>query len=353
MSIRYGGKTIIESYGKLHVGDNGNFFVGKQDLGVKASTDIYMISEEDFNSTTKYGLYYVIIPGEANFTIAMYYIDKTGRKYAVTNSDYVIESKGDIAAMINDTITASDSTWSSKHITEVITAKLSEYMAEQPKSLEFVWHGTQLGIRQVGQEKYTYQDLKGSTGIAGVDGSSVIDARVDDSGNLILTVQDADETADTTKMLTLESGVFTQADLLDIINSINRINTNIAKLKDSDYRTTMSINTLATPTTVMDLTGSGKVQILVNKFIGDLELIRDGVIYKTTITSANNQGDVNVIAISPDGKLIMPSSLFDFNIVLDISFSNQLLLRASATKRVDDKLPSFLVQGRYFDSTGV
>ena len=38
------------------------------------------------------------------------------------------------------------------------------------KSLEFNWEGTQLGIRQEGQQEYQYQNLKGETGSSGENG---------------------------------------------------------------------------------------------------------------------------------------------------------------------------------------
>ncbi len=45
------------------------------------------------------------------------------------------------------------------------------------KNLEFIWSGTQLGVRQQGQVSYTYVELKGATGLQGpkgADGTQII-----------------------------------------------------------------------------------------------------------------------------------------------------------------------------------
>ena len=104
-----------------------------------------------------------------------------------------------------------------------------------PRGLEFIWRGTELGVRHEGDEEYEFQDLRGATGPFGVDGSSVVDAELDDDGHLILTIQDEEHTTETTKMLALESGTFTRQDLLDIQTSINRLNRNASNLSEAIF----------------------------------------------------------------------------------------------------------------------
>lgn len=48
------------------------------------------------------------------------------------------------------------------------------------KSLEFNWDGTQLGIRQEGEDEYVYVDLRGPQGEPGTNGSPGADG---DDGN--------------------------------------------------------------------------------------------------------------------------------------------------------------------------
>ena len=106
-----------------------------------------------------------------------------------------------------------------------------------PRGLEFIWRGPELGVRREGDTEDQFQALKGATGPFGVDGSSVVDAKLDDDGHLILTIQDEESTADTTKMLTLENGAFTRQDLLDLQTSINRLNRNVNNFSDTIYIT--------------------------------------------------------------------------------------------------------------------
>ena len=106
-----------------------------------------------------------------------------------------------------------------------------------PRGLEFIWIGTSLGVRREGDTEYEFRDLRGATGPFGVDGSSVVNAEMDDDGHLILTIQDEEKTTDTTKLIALENGTLTRQELLDIQNSINRLNRNINNLSDGIYIT--------------------------------------------------------------------------------------------------------------------
>jgi collagen type VII alpha len=51
------------------------------------------------------------------------------------------------------------------------------------KNLEFIWNGSQLGVRQQGQSSYTYVDLKGPKGDQGIKGDTGVQGLKGDIGN--------------------------------------------------------------------------------------------------------------------------------------------------------------------------
>ena len=53
---------------------------------------------------------------------------------------------------------------------------------EQGKSFEYIWNGTQLGIRVEGDVSYTYVELKGDAGVQGVQGVQGIQGDAGDTG---------------------------------------------------------------------------------------------------------------------------------------------------------------------------
>ena len=55
-----------------------------------------------------------------------------------------------------------------------LTVTTSDLTGPQGKNLEFIWNGTQLGIRQEGQSSYQYVNLKGEKGDIGNGISSIV-----------------------------------------------------------------------------------------------------------------------------------------------------------------------------------
>lgn len=471
MSIKYAGQTIVGPSNEIYIGENGNFFCGNRDLGVKAKSDIIMLSKTEFMNKSDSGLYYVVDTpiGGGEPTIELWHIDANGNKKPVSGNNYVVPTVGENGNwFINGTDTGFPSiirretvnlnvfqeNWSpiagtnlySQNVTcqglksgdDVVIqldihdgniAALADYKQEfdsiihhivhdgyvtlvstkelsntipiiigridssefgklkggadiddesvnlttvwssmkvhnvmeqleknvnaitAGKNLEFTWLGTQLGVRQQGYESYRYMDLRGPAGITGIDGSSIVDATVDDSGNLLLTIQDDEVDYDTTKILTLESGAFTVRDLMSIRNSINRLNNDVAALKTGPVAQVYKVKEYSTEYKhVMSLGGAGTIQFFTTKFIGKVRITVDGTIYEGTFDSIANQSDSNLLVPSyQDNGIIMNSSFASNQTTpLNFTFSMGVSLEVMATSNNYNILPTFFIQGNYY-----
>lgn len=471
MSIKYAGQTVVGPGNEIYVGENGNFFCGLRDLGIKAKSDVSIISKPDFQNQSNTGLYYVIDTpaGSTEPTIELWYIDVNGNKQPVMGNRYIIPTVGEngnwfingtdtgfpsiirreeikvniyqenwtpvgntnlfsqnvtcqglkagdeivyrldindnnMSSLINykeafDSIiyhTTHDgyvtfistkellitipiiisridssefgklkggadidddsinltTVWSSMKVHNTMNNFENEVRAMAiGKNLEFTWLGSQLGVRQEGYESYRYKDLKGPAGLCGIDGSSIVDATIDDSGNLLLTIQDDEVEIDTTKMLTLESGVFTATDLLSIRNSINRINNDLASLKTGPVSQVYKVKEFSSEYKhVLSLSGAGTIQFFTTKFTGKVRITVDGTIYEGNFDSLKNQSDNNLLVPSYIDNGIVMNSMFasDQTTPLNFTFELGVSLEIMATPNQYNYLPTLLIQGDYY-----
>ncbi len=471
MSIKYAGQTVVGPGNEIYVGENGNFFCGLRDLGIKAKSDVSIISKSDFQNQSDTGLYYVVYTptDSAEPTIELWYIDSIGNKKPVIGNKYIIPTVGENGNwFINGTDTgfpsiirreeiklniyrenwtplggtnlfsqnvtcqglkAGDSVtyrldinqdnisslvkykeefdsiihfivhdgyvtfiatkelsvtipivvsrldssefgklkggadiddnsvnlttvWSSMKVNNTMNDFQNEVKAMAiGKNLEFNWLGSQLGVRQEGYSSYRYRDLKGPAGLCGIDGSSIVDATIDDSGNLLLTIQDDEVEIDTTKMLTLESGVFTANDLLSIRNSINRINNDLASLKTGPVSQVYKVKEFSTEYKhVLSLSGAGTIQFFTTKFTGKVRITVDGTVYEGSFDSLVNQSDNNLLVPSYTDNGIVMNSMFasDQTTPLNFTFELGVSLEIMATTNQYNYLPTILIQGDYY-----
>lgn len=476
MSVRYSGQTIVGPGNELYIGHNGNFFVGHRDLGIKAKSDVQIVTASEFANEYRVGLYYVVTPspdGISNPTVTLNYIDERGNKIPIQSNDnvviptigsngnwfvngtdtgkpsvifkesitknlyaedwdpygttglyyqnvscfgmnagdeisvkvdinpsnaasaqnYMVEAEYIIQYIANDGymqalatqppaltipikihyINTSDfgsfepgasidddnvnktTTWSSlkiKEHQEEVLAKAESI--EKGKNLEFTWSGTYLGVRQEGYKKYQYSNLKGSTGLCGIDGSSIVHAEVDASGHLIVSMQDTDAPIDTTKMLTLESGVVTGADLLDLQNSVNRLNNAVAALTTAPMSQTFSYNSATSAyETVVKLTGFGNIQFFSTKFTGSVKIIADSHIFIGTFNDLSIQSDNNLLVPSFADDTVKLNSQFTSgqNHPLNFVFEEYVELQIMISNNSEGLFPTLLIQGDYYDNT--
>jgi hypothetical protein len=345
MSIKYNGKTIIESYGKLMVGDNGNFWVGDTDLGVKAKSDVHTVTEQEFYTCIEPGVYFVIIPKGSLLTLAMYYIDTNGSKRVITNTNYNIETPSDIDAAINDVIVANNATWSSAKITSFVASEIDKYVAEQPRDLEFKWVGTKLGVRQQGRGDYLFTDLIGKQGLDGIDGSSVVGARMDDQGNLILTIQDADDADENSKFLALENGVFTRENLLALVNDIKKLKNNIKNIINAPFSAHFALPVVDTAYhQVYSTTGHGQISVNVNKFTGVIKLTIDGDVSEVSVSSVGETANIAQLGTGVF-KVINATDALSGAYTIDIPFNESINVEMKVTQRDINITPRVMVKG--------
>lgn len=482
MSIKIAGKTIVGPNNPIYIGSNGNFWCGNRDLGVKAKSDVEVLTQIEFDNETRQGLYYVVVPSEngveEGLSVYMWYIDEFGNKHPIsnTNSETIIPVIGpngnwfiagedtgmpsviatdpkriillaedwtllnddiyiinitytgviknsfvdveldtsfveeeDIPVVhsnyemvttykvynnfirfyakglptvnipvaisafnssvyegwvnggvtINDDKIDSTIAWSSHKIhqeIELVADELTKKIEaiEDAKDLEFIWSGTRLGVRQQTKERYLYQDLQGATGLTGADGSSIIAARLDDRGHLLLTIQDNEVNNDTTKIMTLDSAVVTIDDIITMRNNISRINNDISALKTSSFRDVFEIGTVSSDyETIVNCTGVGNVQIFTTRFTGNVRIIVDDIEYESEFTDLTLQSDSNVLAPSYTDNTVLMNSAFAANqaIPLEIKFTQSIVVEIKATRNAMNKYPRILVQGdHYFNS---
>lgn len=253
-------------------------------------------------------------------------------------------------AMIDDESLSKTTTWSSSQINE----RLSQLTSTQGKNLEFKWMGTQLGIRQQGYEDYQTKDLRGPVGLCGIDGSSVVGAEMDEHGHLILEIQDTGTEIDTTKMLTLESGVMTKQDLLTIQNNINRMSNDIATLKTGALREVyrFSESTGGNYTKVVTLSGCGDIQIFSTKFTGTIRIKIDSTVYIGTFSDLSTQSENNLITLSSENNKVMMNSVFatDQSYPLNIVFNGYVQIEILVDDNTENLYPSILIQGDYYSN---
>lgn len=345
MSIKYNGKTIIESYGKLRVGDDGNFWVGNNNLGIKAKSDVHAVTEQDFNTCIEPGVYFVIIPDGDTLSLAMYYIDEAGAKRAITNTDYIIETPSDIDAVINDTIIINNATWSSAKIVDYVSKEVDKCILDQPKNLEFKWSGTRLGVRQQGRGDYIFKDLGAGKGLDGIDGSSVVGARLDDNGNLILTMQDTDDAEENSKFVAIENGVFTREDLLSLVNDVKKLKVNMRNIITAPFTEYYAVQ--ETDSAYHDLyttTGRGTVNINFNQFNGRIKLTIDGTAMETII---DNDNEVASLVKLDTGlfRMVNIADIVSGAFTPDITFKESITISMRVDSRIDDNIPRMMIHG--------
>lgn len=244
--------------------------------------------------------------------------------------------------------------WSSYKITDYTNKLMSvlEAMAAA-KNLEFQWSGSRLGVRQQGYTDYLYKDLRGPVGLCGIDGSSIVDAKVDNNGHLWLTIQDDEQEIDTTKMLTLESGAFTLKDLLDLQNSINRINNDLAAIKVGPFRQVVAIKeTTEEYKHIVTLPGCGTIQFFTTRFTGKVRITVDGDIYEGTFDDLSKQSVNNLLlpSVSDNTVIMNPKFTTDQSVPLNITFEDMCRLELIVTANAAGVLPTILIQGDYYSN---
>ena len=84
-----------------------------------------------------------------------------------------------------------------------------------------------------GDSVYVYSNLKGQKGDTGLDGASLVNARLNDNGELILEVPDDVDNEDLSRLLTFESGVITLNDMRTITDNITRLNNKVRELEET------------------------------------------------------------------------------------------------------------------------
>ena len=372
MSLIIDGQMIVGPGNSPYVGENGNWFVGKKDTGYHAGTDIYYKTESEFSTCYEEGVYYVY--SEEDESIKTWHINSTGRKSLVTSQSVMVPVVGsngnwfigdvdlgistrdgqDVAgASINDEAITTNTVWSSYKINNEIDA-IKKNGGIPGKGLEFTWKDTELGVRQEGTGEYLYKNLRGPVGIAGLDGSSILDAEIDGNGHLLVTVQDTEDPRETHEILSIEGDTFTKNDLKSILNSINRLNREIYNIKRSQYRMVIPISyhTDGEYKRVYKFDGSGNCQIVVNKFTGAIRVTADGAVYTVYADDLESLSESSLVSISTNGQLVM-SGLFTGTDArgLDIPYLTSLTIEVLITENDENCYPRFLLQGIHYQAT--
>lgn len=257
-------------------------------------------------------------------------------------------------AQIDDESVNTTTAWSSHKIvdyTEEFKATVESMAAA--KNLEFQWSGTRLGVRQQGYQDYLFKDLRGPVGLCGIDGSSIVEAELDDNGHLWVTIQDDEAEIDTAKMLTLESGAFTCQDLLDLQNSINRINNDLAAIKTGPFREVIKVSEITDGNSyqhIVTLGGCGTIQFFTTKFTGKVRITVDSHIYEGEFVDLSVQSTNNLLLAAIDDNSVIMNANFaaDQSIPLNITFEKSCKLEMIVTENSEGLLPTILVQGDYY-----
>ena len=259
MSLFTNGKQIVGSGASPRIGKNGNWQIGDRDTGIPSSSDIHYTTSDKFASQSNEGIYFVY---EKPSTVTIYHVDENGKKRIVTDKSVIVPSRGSngnwfigttdtgvpvsgdgstIAGVaINDNGTDGSTTWSSAKIVKEIDRIINE--TEGGKPLEFRWEGTRLGVRVEGDDNYVYSELRGRKGDTGIDGASLVGARLNEQGDLILEVPDNEENQDLSKILSFEQGVITLNDMRQITNSITMLKRQVDELTERVEELTNSSN---------------------------------------------------------------------------------------------------------------
>lgn len=372
MSFIIDGKTIVGPGNSPYVGENGNWFVGKKDTGYRAGTDIFYKTEAEFSTCYNKGIYYVY-NNDAE-TVQLWHINDSGRKSLIVSQNVVVPTVGDngnwfigdvdlgvpsggdgsviAGASIDDSAITNNTAWSSYKIqTELDAVKGTGIPG---KNLEFSWKDTELGVRQEGMTEYLYKNLRGPVGIAGLDGSSIFDARLDSNGHLILTVQDIEDQRETHEILSIEGNTLTRDDLKKILNAINRLNREIYNIKQSQYRQIIPINhhTDGEFQQVYKFNGSGNCQIVVSKFTGTIKITSDGAVYTVTADDLSTLPESSLVSIATTGQLAMTGLFTDPDARgLDIPYLTSLTIEVLVTENDENCFPRFLLQGTHYAAT--
>lgn len=373
MSLVLGDGTVIVGPGNSpYIGDNGNWWIGHKDLGVAAGSNIHYITEDEFRTSMDPGVYFVrSTTGE----VTQYTIESDGGKYPVMeksvmvpttgtngnwwigNTDLGIPVTGDgstlAGAAIKDNSINGTTTYSSYKIESIIRQLEQDISDTCGKSVEFNWEGTRLGLRIEGQTEYVYKELLGRQGMAGLDGYSIVDAELTDDGDLLVTMQDATQTATPTNVVTLEEdGVLTVAQLSEIYASIARLNKEVINMKHGQYRkySKLSNNTEGEYVNILTLNGSGTIQFTISKFTGTVKLSVDGNTYTAVMPALEDQHEYSLISLKPDSSGLYVDSMFadNFTRSLDVSFSRGISLELKVTDNDENVYPKILMQGTHY-----
>lgn len=371
MSLIIGDKVIVGPGNSPYVGNNGHWFVGTEDTGVPAETKIFYKSLEEFNTCYDEGIYHVYDADKQE--LHTWHINNTGKKSPITSSTVLVPRCGENGnwflgeidlgipfkdndsnpvglPLINDNVIADNNLWSSFKVNQVVNQVRNDGIPG--KALEFNWRGNELGVRQEGQTEYQYQNLIGNTGLTGLDGSSIFDARIDENGNLILTVQDVDDD-NTTHQVFDVNNVFTKEDWKSIQNAINRLNREVYNIKKSQIRKLVPVNhsTDGEYERVYTLNGTGNIQILTSPFAGTVRIIVDGSLYSFTNKNIDDMSSSSLLSLTSDNKLVA-TGLFDNLSVargLDIQFDTSIIIEIMLDN--SDVFPKFLLQGTCYCPT--
>ena len=248
MSLFMGGKQIVGSGETPRIGTNGNWYIGANDTGVPSGATVHYTNAVQFKTQSEEGIYFVYEP-PANMTI--YHIDENGKKRIVGNKDVIVPVCGSngnwfigstdtgipvsgdgskiAGAAIADENVNGSTVWSSAKVVKELNNVIKN---SSGKALEFRWDGTRLGVRNDGDSEYIYSNLKGEKGDTGLNGASIVNAKMNDSGELILEVPDNFDNQDLTKLLTFESGVITLNDMKIITENISKLNNQVKELSN-------------------------------------------------------------------------------------------------------------------------
>lgn len=371
MSLIYGnGQVIVGPGNSPYVGSNGNWWVGLIDLGVHAGSNIHYVTTDEFKKSTDEGIYYV---SDNDLSIEQYYINSRGAKYPIMEKNVMVPVQGsngnwwigetDLgipvsgdgsniagAAIADDSINGT-TTYSSFKI-ETLLHELSKTISDTSgKNIEFIWEGTRLGTRIQGQDEYIFTDLLGRQGMPGLDGSSVVDATINADGELILDMQDITSDIVPTHVVNIDDGVLTAKEVMDIQNSINRLNKEISNIKHAQYRKYAVIPDVTDDfVSVLSLSGSGALQVIVTKFTGTIKISIDGNEYSAVVSDIDGQPDYSLISLKPDSSGLYIDSMFSnrFTRSLEFGFSTGISIDIKVDDNDQHAYPKILIQGTHY-----